>query len=74
MAVRDATTHNQVEQEEVRSLLFKAVEIAVSVVDYACNEPISEVIKRPENVCGLKKQIAQMSLPARAVEVTEGKC
>lgn len=58
-------------QEEVRSKLFEAVKIAVSVVDDACVEPTAEVEVRLEDDRGLNKPILQMGLPARVVEVTE---
>lgn len=70
-AVGDVTTHNQGEQEEVRSKLFKAVKIAALVVGDTCGESAIKVIAEPEDVCGTDVPIRQMTLPARVVGVTE---
>lgn len=43
-AMRDDTTHIKGVQEDVPSKLFEAVEIAVSVVDDACEETALEVV------------------------------
>lgn len=73
-AVRDVATHSQGVQEEIRSKLSEAVRTVAPVVGGACEEPAAEVVVRPEDVCGSDEPMAQIGLPARAVELTEEEC
>lgn len=73
-SVREVTTPSQGVLKEVRSNIFEAVVIAVSVLNNICDKRVSDVGVKLYDVRGFDEPILQMGLAARVVEVTEEEC